>query len=225
MAETKYSYEKECDSNRLAQEISASAIITALDRIERVTTTDIWFKDALSGGDETILSALVTAHVNTPLPDDVVKPVSISSLPAPQPFATPTYRTKLHATSSIITIAPDTSENIDFQLTQERYVSGGTLIIKDAKLGDYVTASVYDKDSVLPEAYRAALCEAWPVVGEYITKHFIEIDSDTYTNMRIDTYPLNAKIPAGFYLRITYYATDAAGDRQVGVNYHLTKKL
>ena len=224
MAETKYSYAKECDSNRLTQEISDSAIITALDRIERVTTTDIWFKAALSGGDETILSSLVTAHVNTPLPDNEVKPVSVTALPEPQPFAVPTYRTKLNATANILTVAPNTNEHIDFLLPAERYVTGGSLCVKNAELGDYIEASVSDDDEIIPSPYRAALCEAWPIVATYIEKHWVEVSGE-YTNMKINTYPLNAKVTAGLYLCIKYFAVNSGADRKVAVNYHLTKKL
>lgn len=224
MAETKYSYAKECDSNRLAQEIGESAIITALDRIERVTDTDIWFKDALSGGDETILDGLVTAHVNTPLPDNQVKPVSIESLPEPQPFAVPSYRTKLNATPNIITVAPNTNEDIDFQLTVERYVTGGSICVQNAQLGDYIEATVADIDEIIPSPYRAALCENWPVVATYIEKNWIEIQGE-FSNMKINTYPLNAKITAGLYLSIKYYAVNSGTDRKVAVNYHLTAKL
>lgn len=77
MAVTKYAFEKLCSSDRLTKEIGESAIITALDRIETGSGTDVWMKDALTGGDETILNALVVAHVNEPLPDNQVKPVSI----------------------------------------------------------------------------------------------------------------------------------------------------
>lgn len=224
MSETKYSYAKECNSNRLIQEISDSAIVTALDRIERVTTTDIWFKDALSGGDETILSALVTAHVNTPLPDDEIKPVSLSTLPEAQPFAVPAYRTKLNATDDIITVAPNTNEHIDFLLTAERYVTGGSICVQNAQLGDYIEASVSDDDEIIPEAYRAALCEAHPIVASYIEKHWVEVQGE-WTTMKINTYPLNAKITAGLYLCIKYFAVNAGTDRKVAVNYHLTKKL
>jgi hypothetical protein len=72
-----YSFEKLCDSGRLTQEIEDSAIITALDYIVTATGTDVYFKATLSGGDETILNALVAAHVNTPLPDSEVKSVSV----------------------------------------------------------------------------------------------------------------------------------------------------
>jgi hypothetical protein len=224
MAETKYSYAKECNSPRLTQEISASAILTALDRIERVTTTDIWFKDALSSGDQTILDGLITAHVNTALPENEVKPVTLQTLPEPQPFATPSYRTKLNATTDILTVAPNTDEEINFKLLAERYVTGGSLVVKNAQLGDYITAEVEDLDGIIPSPYRAALCEAHPIVSTYIEKQWIEVQGE-YSVMKINTYPLNAKITAGLYLCIHYYAVNSGSSRELGVNYHLTKKL
>jgi hypothetical protein len=224
MAETKYSFEKECDSPRLTQEIAASDIIIALDRIERITTTDIWFKDELSSGDQTILSNLVTAHVNTPLPENEVKPVIVESLPEPQPFATPTYRTKLNATANILTVAPNTNAEIQYKLLEERYVTGGALIVKNAKLGDYITAEVEDVDAIIPAPYRAALCEAWPVISTYIEKNWVEVQGE-YSIMKINTYPLNAKITPGLYLCLHYHAVNSGVDREIAVNYHLTKKL
>lgn len=70
MALTSYEFGKLCDSNRLTQEINESAIIIALSHIttqDQPATTVVWFKDELSGGDETILNGLVNDHVNTPL--------------------------------------------------------------------------------------------------------------------------------------------------------------
>lgn len=150
--------------------------------------------------------------------------MEITKLASPQPFALPAYRTKLNATEEKVTITPDTLQNVDFLMVNERYVTGGTLTVKNAKMGDYITASVIDNDSIIPSPYRAALCEAHPIVATYIEKHFIEVEGE-YTNMKIDTYPLNAKITPGLYLRITYHSTEEEGDREVTVNYKLTKKL
>lgn len=140
------------------------------------------------------------------------------------PFATPSYRTKHDATPSITSVTANDHVHIDFQLTAERYVSGGCLVVKNAQFGDYVTAEVYDKDSVIPEAYRAALCESWPVVALYTIKEWVRYQGD-YTVHEIDTTPLNAKITAGLYLRVTYYAVDAGSTREILINYNLTKKL
>jgi len=75
MAATKYTYSIAEDTlngavaaSKLATEIGASAIVTAFDHISTSgDVLDIWFKDALSAGDETILDGVVAAHdgINT----------------------------------------------------------------------------------------------------------------------------------------------------------------
>lgn len=55
------------DSDRLKQEIQASAIVTALDYIGTADgVCSIWFKAALSGGDQTVLDGIVAAHSGAP---------------------------------------------------------------------------------------------------------------------------------------------------------------
>lgn len=88
MSATKYAYSISSDfpnhkvaSDRLLAEIKASAIVTAVDYINTSNDDcDIWFKDALSGGDETILDGLVAVHSGEPLPD-AATPVVIQGNP------------------------------------------------------------------------------------------------------------------------------------------------
>lgn len=142
------------------------------------------------------------------------------------PFAKPDFRTKMSATTDITNCSINQSTNIDYQITEERYVSGGSCCIKNAKFGDYVTAEVYDKDGVIPEAYRASLCENWPCVAKYIEKRWVLVNDESKNiNIFFDTYPLNAKISAGLYLRIAYHAINEGSTRQIIINYNLTKKL
>jgi hypothetical protein len=84
MAATKYSYSIADDfpatgfnSDRMVEDIEESAIVTALDRIASSgDNVDIWFVDALSAGDKTILDGdtsnpaggLIAAHTGAPLP-------------------------------------------------------------------------------------------------------------------------------------------------------------
>ena len=59
------------ESTTLANEIQASAIVTAFSHIN--STGDIfyvWFKDPISGGDKTILDAIVLAHKGEPIVGD-----------------------------------------------------------------------------------------------------------------------------------------------------------
>jgi hypothetical protein len=226
--ETKYSFAKFCDSGRLAQEIGESAIVTALDRIEgSPTATDVWMKAELSEGDSTILTNLVTAHVATPLADFEIKTVALQSLPEPEPFAKPSFRTKRDKTTAWQTVTAGQTVDLDYTMAAERYVSGGEIIYSGAKKGDYVKASVMDPNGVIPAPYRAALCENHPLVNEYINGEWI-VPNNTGQDFRskiIDTYPLNAKITPGLVLRVSYTASAEEGDREVAVNYHLTKKL
>jgi hypothetical protein len=152
--------------------------------------------------------------------------VEISKQVEPKPFAEPTHRTKRNAVSAPVTCAINASTNLDFQLTEERYVSGGVLVAQNWEFGDYITAEIHDKDGVIPEAYRAATCEAWPTVASYITKEFVEPHAVSgYGRAFIDTRPLAAKVTAGLYLRVVYTTLNSGSARQVIVNYHLAKKL
>jgi len=147
---------------------------------------------------------------------------SISSTP---PFAEPIHRTKRSAISAPVTCTKNDSTDIEYCLPYDKYCKGGVLIVKNADFGDYVEACVYDKDSVIPEAYREALCEDWPKVSTYIEKEFIEYLGNTYTVHRIRTDPLTAKITTGLYVRLTYHAIDSGVDRTVLMNCDMTKEI
>lgn len=142
-----------------------------------------------------------------------------------EPFATPTYRTKRNATSSIQTCAANANVTINHLLAAERYVHGGALIVKNPEMGDYFYAEVRDVDGVIPAPYRAALCESWPTVASYVEKEWIKVDGSGYAVHELNTYPLNAKITAGLYLSLTYYAVNAGSTREIGINYFMTKKI
>ena len=79
MPATKYTYSIANDfpnakvsGDRLTQEIRASAVITAFDYIGTSgDVADLWFKDALSSGDEASLVGLVAAHSGDPLPSEI----------------------------------------------------------------------------------------------------------------------------------------------------------
>jgi len=76
MAATKYTYSisqdfpnQKVDSDRLTKEIDESAIVTGLDYINTSgDDCDIWFDDALSGGEETILDTIVANHSGAAIP-------------------------------------------------------------------------------------------------------------------------------------------------------------
>jgi len=72
MAQTKYTYSIANDTlnggvnEKLSDELNATAIVTTLDRIDTDDDVlDIYYADALSEGDETILTNAIAAHDNT----------------------------------------------------------------------------------------------------------------------------------------------------------------
>lgn len=146
-------------------------------------------------------------------------------IPNSNPFALPLFRTKRNSTSDIEICAPNSTKEIKFLLTSELYTKGGCLIVEGAQFGDYVTAEVEDIDGVIPEAYRAAICEAWPTVSQYIVKEWVEVNSSNYVVQRVDTMPLVAKLSSGLYMCLHYHATSAGSDRKIAVNYYMNKKL
>jgi hypothetical protein len=148
----------------------------------------------------------------------------ITDMVDPHPFAQPLYRTKRMKTSAIATVAPGATNEILFQLPSELYTNGGCMIVENAKIGDYIYAEVEDVDSLIPAPYRAALCEAWPVVGQYIIGEWVEVQGQ-YSVHKINTAPLIAKITPGLYLSMHYVASSEGVDRKVAVNYYMNKKL
>lgn len=222
-----YNFQKYCRLDQLQSEIQASSIVTAIDHIDGTSTdTTVYFKASLSAGDQTLLNTIVTDHVPA-ASEEIPQVVSIQEQP---PFAKPDYRTKMDAVTAWESFDETVAggiKTIDFQITEERYATGGEIILKDAKEGDYISAEVYDKDGVIPEPYRASLCEAHPSVATYITKRWLKpCATGEYGSVMIDTFPLNAKISAGLYLRVTYHVNvSEAGTRKCTINYNLTKKL
>ena len=234
MADTAYTYTKTpVAADRLEQDIRASAIVTSLASVTTLgSTLTITFRDTLIQMDQTILDTIIANHTGVPLTyAQAVTTVAVQSQPDPVPFAQPTYRTKRDAIAALVPCARNTSADIPFKVVSERYVSGGTLIVENAEMGDWVEAYVGDNDGVIPAPYRAALCEAWPVVASYIAREYVNVREPgsifpgTVSVHDIVTYPLNARITAGLYLCIVYHAVDVGLIRRVGVNYNLTKKL
>jgi hypothetical protein len=110
MAATKYDYNiasdfpnAKVDSSRFTREVQASAIVTALERVDTdQTTCEVWFKDALTVGDEALLDALVAAHSGEPLPD----PTTADGIPIV------TLETRLQDGTAVVATAPRTGTSM-----------------------------------------------------------------------------------------------------------------
>jgi hypothetical protein len=220
---TRYDFAKYCDSGRLSVEIKASTITIGEDHIETTpSSTAVFMKADLTEGEQTTLAAIVAAHTATPLPDVQVRPVEVVNS---VPFAAPLYRTK-HNSPDPVTCAPGETATIDYPLTEDRYVHGGAVLIAKAQPGDWWEAGIFDTDGVIPEAYRAALCEAWPLVASYCEKCFILVENPGVAAVfEVDTRPLIAKITAGLVLRAKYHATAEGDTRTICATYHMLKAL
>jgi len=168
--------------------------------------------------DEGSVGQLLDSTTTNPLRVSNTNPIDSN------PFAVPSHRTKRNATDSISHVSPNSCTNIDFKMIDERFVSGGELIIKNGQFGDYITAEVVDLLGIIPAPYRPVLCENYPTVARYVEKAWLPIDGEV-TTYCLNTMPLTAKISQNLYLRVTYCATEEGVERQVVMNYHLTKKL
>jgi hypothetical protein len=219
-----YSFAKIVAMDRLDHEIRTSAIKTALNNITSLgSDLSIVFNDTLDATDEAILIAIVNNHIATPLtqPNPTIE---ISKIPDPAPFALPTYRTKRLKTTSIETCVPSSGVEIRFKLPADLYSQGGAIVVQNARIGDYIYAEVEDLDGIIPEPYRAATCEAWPIVATYIEGQWVEVTGE-YTVVTLDTRPLIALLKSNLYLCLHYVSTSEGIDRKVGVNYYMNKKL
>jgi len=211
--------------DQFQNEIASSSITVALSSVSKLgDDVTVAFKADLSAGEITTLNGLASTHIAV-ADEEFVAQVKVTEQP---PFAQPTFRTKMDAIPNWVTCPSNTPTIMDFTLLAERYVTGGEIIFKNAKEGDYITACVYDgyNGGVIPEPYRDALCEAWPIVATYVEKRYlVPTITDGFGVLALDTYPLNAKISQYLQLRVTYHSSAEAGDRKVTVNYNLTQKL
>lgn len=96
--------------------------------------------------------------------------------------------------------------NIDFQLTAERYMNGGKLILEGNNIDDKICFQVIDKDNVL--GYGANV-----VLDEFIKDFFLPQSAPLEINL-----PYTARLYNGLYLRLIY---KSAGNSDVKVKCNL----
>ena len=150
MAETTYTYSITNDTangvattQSLVTEVQASAIVTALDRIDTAgDDLNVVFKDALSAGDKTILDGLVSSHQGEPVPA-TTKQVTVGSQP---PFAAKQLSngkklfSRVHGESYSVTAG---SNILDYSIPYPQ-VKFNELEIIGAELGDIATLRIKD---------------------------------------------------------------------------------
>jgi hypothetical protein len=154
--------------------------------------------------------------------DTAIVQVDVQKTPDPAPFATPSFRTKWDASPDVVTTAENQTVVMDYTMTEERYAHGGSIIFEGTKIGDKLEAMIVDPNGVIPEPFRAIVCEDYPIVAQYIYRHYLPAGEGV---RELNTYPLNAKITPGLVLRVTIHTCSTPGTRKFATNYLLTKKL
>ena len=201
MAETNYIYSIATDTanaavigRTLQNEIEASAIVTAVERIDTSgDVLDVVMKDIISAGDQTILDAIVAAHTGIQSAPPVQKMKIVHS-------EVESLTLLIEGFSGLATLDDDT--NIDFTLTEGREVEGASLFVYDHNPGDYVQVEFWEP--VTPSKVKSYGKNVYiPPSGEVF-----EIRGDE-----------TSAIPSGFIMRIIYTSTATTGPQpRIGCN-------
>jgi hypothetical protein len=202
----KYTFDVLCDSDKIALEISQSEIIIALDHIETASSpakTDIWFKSELSEGDETILNALVAAHDNTPLPENSVQQVAITSQPDLNIQSIPSFAAKtlvvggvvkkLYARNTGIQQALDQGTNTITYVINYPWVKLLGVEVIGAETLDYCDFEVYDDAQ-----------------GSY----------SGYPNLKLNQFAYSVNVPKDYYIRTSQFDADLYQGMMLKVTYN-----
>jgi hypothetical protein len=91
------------------------------------------------------------------------------------------------------TAAAGQTTNIDEKFTQEMYINGAQLILKNHVFGDYVNFQVVDVDGIM--------APAGTVLDTFGEKWFVASDKQDQQTVIL---PYPARIYAGLYIRISY---------------------
>lgn len=90
-----------------------------------------------------------------------------------------------------------TTTNIDYKITEERYINGVRLILSDHADGDYLDFEVVDIDNILGLG-------AGTVLDQFGSNWFVDDSSKTQPDVIV---PYPAKIISGLYIRLKYTST------------------
>ena len=190
-----YNYNKEVNVSQLEQEVRSSSITVALDNITSLANdVQIVFKASLSSSEEEELDNIVDSH--NPEPDEIEPnlvdlPVGKILATESVPFANPSGL-RFRGASFSGTVSGESTADIDYEITQERWINGGRLLISAIGPEDKITFQVVDKNNVLGLG-------AGVVLDEFIKDYFVPDTGNL--EVRLD-YP--ARIIAGLFLRLKY---------------------
>lgn len=217
MPETKYTYSiqnditaQEVSGSNLEDEIHASSIVTAFDRLLATgDVLDLFFKDALSAGDKTILDGVVQNHDPVEVFDTTV-PVKVVEQP---PIAAGTITLSGDAIKA--TATKNTTTNIDLKLTKDKIIQGGYLFNQNAVFGDWVEFQIIDIDNILGLGANT-------IIAQFINKWYI--NSEHSQAMKISTRQ-GKKILKDLYVRCIYHSIGTVDDVEICINYILSEEV
>jgi hypothetical protein len=215
---TQYDYTKTPVSlDRLTQEIQQSAIVTALDHMTLLgSALSIFFKADLSGGDQTILDSLVSAHNGNPLPQNNIQNVAVQSQPPLFVQSQPPYGSKTILVSGV-------TKRLFARFTGQQYaVTAGANTLTYTVT--YAWAKLLGVEVVNCEALDTADFKVYDTAGGAYSgtpnallnqfSYSLNLPKDYYQRMA----QFDADIYAGMVIQITYTSVSA---KTVGLNLFL----
>ena len=121
---------------------------------------------------------------------------------------------RFRGTGVSATCTKTTTTNVDYQITENRYINGLEFIVKDHVHGDSAHFQVVDVDNLL--GYGAGT-----ILDQFGTSWYLAEDVSRQ-GPYILPYP--ALINAGFYLRVAYTSVGTVNNVDLKINYFLHKK-
>lgn len=191
-----YSYDKQVNTDGLEKEIRDSGITIGLVGItQKGVALDIEFKAPLSESEQLELDSIVSNHDPSkhvklrPLGVEVTGPI------VSKPF-TDADGFRFRGASFIENVSANSTKEIDYLISDERYINGGRLIVKNMGEDDKITFQVVDKDGIFGFGPM--------VLDQFITDFYLPAGESL--EVALD-YP--ARIVAGLYLRLIYTNTNS----------------
>jgi len=112
-------------------------------------------------------------------------------------------------------LTKNSSNTIDYLISDDHLVDGGAIIATNVVMGDKVTCKVVDVDNIL--GYGAGV-----VLNTFVTDWYLSPGSVSTWDF---TVPYPAKIYGGLYIRIIYDSVGTETDPVLAINYKIHKVL
>jgi len=188
MAITKYSFNKAALLDQLTAEVEGSNIATSLEYMNGAypSTTEIFFSDALSSGDETTLNTIVDSH--TPQQEDDMVEVILHK--------GKDYRLKRKGYT--FNALADQTTNYNFTMPFDGHIQGGHFYAGNLKTGDMMEFILLPDVPGMEYKYIESL---------YVTQ------GEKYDI--VEEFGMTDLIPAGTPLRVSYTNTDDNNNKTV----------